>query len=69
MLAQEKEVRRAEAATTQPNMIFILTDELNFISAQKMPGISSQLTEECACFEKAFVSPPVHYRSNSLASF
>ena len=54
--AQEEE---AEASVTQPNIIFVLTDDLDFASAQQMPEIGSLLVEEGLSFEKAFVSHPV----------
>ena len=53
---QEEEV---ESPTDQPNIIFILTDDLDFASAQKMPQIRSLLIEEGISLEKAFVSHPV----------
>jgi N-acetylglucosamine-6-sulfatase len=40
----------------QPNVIFILTDDLDFASAQKMPNLRSLLVEEGTSFEKAFAS-------------
>jgi N-acetylglucosamine-6-sulfatase len=50
---QEEE---AESATNQPNIIFILTDDLDYASAQKMPNLSSLLLDEGASFENAFIS-------------
>ncbi len=40
-------------------MIFVLTDDLDYASAQKMPEINSLLLEGGASFEEAFVSHPV----------
>jgi N-acetylglucosamine-6-sulfatase len=40
-------------------MLFVLTDDLDFASAQKMPQIRSRLIEEGTSFENAFVSHPV----------
>ena len=36
----------SEPSTYQPNIIFVLTDDLDFASAQKMPEVRSQLIEE-----------------------
>ena len=49
----------AELPTTQSNIIFVLADDLDLASAQKMPGLRSLLVEEGASFERAFVSHPV----------
>src|SRR5829696_7463205 len=46
----------AEAPIDRPNIVFILTDDLDFASASKTPQIRSRLVEEGASFEKAFVS-------------
>jgi N-acetylglucosamine-6-sulfatase len=46
----------AEAPTDRPNIVFILTDDLDFASASKTPQIRSRLIEEGTSFEKAFVS-------------
>ncbi len=40
-------------------MIFILTDDLDYASAQKMPEVNSLLVEEGTSFEEVFVSHPV----------
>ena len=46
-----------EAETpTQPNIVFILTDDLDFALAQKMPNLRSLLIEEGVSFENAFAS-------------
>ena len=45
--------------TEQPNIVFVLTDDLDYASAQKMPQIRSELIEEGLSFEEAFVSHPV----------
>jgi arylsulfatase A-like enzyme len=50
---QEEE---AESAINQPNIIFVLTDDLDYASAQKMPEIGSLLVEEGASFENTFAS-------------
>ena len=49
----------AESPADPPNIIFVLADDLDFASAQKMPEIGSLLVEEGLSFEKAFVSHPV----------
>jgi len=48
-------------------MIFILTDDLDYASARKMPEISSRLIEEGISFEKAFVSHPICCPSRATA--
>src|SRR5215210_6598011 len=55
-ISQEEE---AVSPSDRPNLIFVLTDDLDFASAQKMPQIRSQLIEEGASFENAFVSYPL----------
>jgi N-acetylglucosamine-6-sulfatase len=40
-------------------MIFVLADDLDYASAQKMPQIRSRLVEEGASFKQAFVSYPL----------
>jgi len=46
----------AEAPATQPNIVFVIADDLDYASAQKMPAIGSLLAEEGTSFENAFVS-------------
>ncbi len=46
----------AEAPDTQPNILFVLTDDLDYASAQKMPNLRTLLIEEGASFENAFTS-------------
>src|SRR5919107_2355324 len=57
--AQEEAEEEAEASSDRPNIIFVLADDLDYASAQKMPQIGSSLTEEGLSFEEAFVSHPV----------
>src|ERR671916_2786515 len=52
--AAQQEAAGAPAA--QPNIIFILTDDLDYASAFKMPEIRSLLVEEGTSFESAFTS-------------
>jgi N-acetylglucosamine-6-sulfatase len=49
----------AKEDSARPNIVFILTDDLEFASAQRMPALRSQLIEKGTSFEKAFVSHPV----------
>jgi len=45
-----------EDPVTKPNIIFVLTDDLDYASAQKMPNLRSLLVEEGASFDNAFAS-------------
>ena len=51
----------------RPNMIFVLADDLDYASAQKMPQIDSLLREGGTSFEEAFVSHPVCCPSRATA--
>jgi N-acetylglucosamine-6-sulfatase len=58
--AQEQaNAQSSTAAASQPNIIFVLTDDLDYASAFKMPEIRSRLIEEGTSFEKAFMSHPI----------
>jgi N-acetylglucosamine-6-sulfatase len=58
--AQEEETAAgAGSATEQPNIVFVLTDDLDYASAKKMPQITSLLVDQGTSFEEAFVSFPV----------
>ena len=46
----------AEEAADRPNILFVLTDDLDHASAQQMPEIGALLAEGGASFENAFVS-------------
>ena len=60
--AQEEE---AEASVGRPNIIFVLTDDLDYASIQKMPEINSLLRDEGAYFENTFISHPICCPSRS----
>ncbi|CAA9452737.1 MAG: Choline-sulfatase [uncultured Rubrobacteraceae bacterium] len=53
------QAEETETPTSQPNIVFVLTDDLDYASTQKMPQINSLLAKEGASFEEAFVSFPV----------
>jgi N-acetylglucosamine-6-sulfatase len=48
----------SSSAANQPNIIFILTDDLDYASAQQLPRLPSLFSEVGAAFENAFVSHP-----------
>src|SRR5215216_4839062 len=50
---------KTESPADQPNIIFVLTDDLDYASTQKMPQLTSLLAEQGASFEDAFVSHPI----------
>ena len=50
--------RQAEVPV-QPNIIFILTDDLDVASAQQLPKLRSLLIEDGASFESSFTSYPL----------
>jgi N-acetylglucosamine-6-sulfatase len=60
--SQEEE---AESAADRPNIVFILTDDLDFASSKKMPQITSLLADQGTSFEEAFVSHSVCCPSRS----
>jgi N-acetylglucosamine-6-sulfatase len=53
--AHEETVVEAKAPTNQPNIIFVLTDDLDYNSAQLMPNVRSQLIDKGTTFENDFV--------------
>jgi N-acetylglucosamine-6-sulfatase len=57
--SSQKEEAAEDVPAEQPNIVFVLTDDLDYASAQKMPEIRSQLIDEGISFEEAFVSHPV----------
>jgi N-acetylglucosamine-6-sulfatase len=62
---QRESAEGQPSTSEQPNMIFILTDDLDFASTQKMPQISSLLADQGVSFEEAFVSHSVCCPSRS----
>ena len=54
-----QEVDGAGSATDRPNIVFVLADDLDYASAQKMPEIGSLLAEEGLSLEETFVSHPI----------
>jgi N-acetylglucosamine-6-sulfatase len=54
--SQEEE---AESAADRPNIVFVLTDDLDYASAQKMPQITSLLADQGTSFDNAFASYPI----------
>ncbi len=55
----QEEAEAQSSSTDQPNIIFVLTDDLDYATALKMPVIGSLLVGKGLSFEKAFVSHPV----------
>jgi N-acetylglucosamine-6-sulfatase len=45
-----------ESSVEQPNIIFVLTDDLDYAAAQKLPEIDALLRDGGTAFENAFVS-------------
>ena len=68
--SQEKEgggegEEEAASATERPNIIFVLTDDLDYASVQKMPEINSLLRDEGVSLENTFISHPICCPSRS----
>ena len=57
--ASRAEEEVVEAPTDRPNILFVLTDDLDYAPTQKMPQIRSRLIEEGISLEEAFVSHPI----------
>jgi N-acetylglucosamine-6-sulfatase len=47
------------SAADRPNIVFVVTDDLDYASTQKVPQITSLLADQGTSFEEAFVSHPV----------
>ena len=43
-------------SSIQPNVIFVLTEDLDYESAKQMPNLRSLLLEQGTSFEDAFIS-------------
>jgi N-acetylglucosamine-6-sulfatase len=55
--AQREEARvQTKKSSTQPSIVFILTDDLDYASAQQLPTVRSQLIEKGTSFNNAFIS-------------
>ncbi|HLL39404.1 MAG TPA: sulfatase-like hydrolase/transferase [Rubrobacteraceae bacterium] len=46
-------------ASTRPNIIFLLMDDLNFATVQQMPELRSSVIEEGASFQNTLISYPL----------
>jgi N-acetylglucosamine-6-sulfatase len=62
---QREEAGGGSSSNDQPNVVFILTDDLDSASVQKMPQITSLLAAQGVTFEDAFVSHSVCCPSRS----
>ena len=63
--AQKEAKAQSSTTTEQPNIIFVLTDDLDYASAFKMPQITSLLADQGISFEENFVSHSVCCPSRS----
>ena len=57
--ATSQQEDEAGSPADSPNIVFVLTDDLDYTSAQQMPQIGSLVRDEGASFKNAFVSFPV----------
>jgi N-acetylglucosamine-6-sulfatase len=64
-VSETSQGEEAEAPGDRPNIIFVLTDDLDSVSAQKMPQITSLLADQGTSFDQAFVSHSVCCPSRS----
>jgi len=63
----QEEEEEEKSPADRPNIVFILTDDLDFASTQKMPQITSLLADQGISFEEAFVSHSVCCPSRATA--
>jgi len=56
---EEANAQPSPTAATQPNIVFVLADDLDLAPVEKMPEINSLLAQGGASFEEAFVSYPI----------
>ena len=54
-----REEETAGVSGDEPNVIFVLADDLDYASARQMPVLRSRFIEQGASFENAFVSHPI----------
>ena len=54
-----REEETAGVSVDEPNVIFVLADDLDYASARQMPVLRSRFIEQGASFENAFVSHPI----------
>jgi len=55
----QQEANAQSPTTDKPNIVFVLTDDLDYASTQKMPQLTSLLADQGTSFEQAFVSHPI----------
>jgi N-acetylglucosamine-6-sulfatase len=60
-----REEETAGSSGAKPNIVFVLVDDLDLASVQKMPEINSLLRDEGMSFEETFISHPLCCPSRS----
>ncbi len=63
--AEVTATEEAETPADRPNMVFVIVDDLDFASIEKMPEINSLLRDEGASLERTFISHPICCPSRS----